>query len=793
MSNVSGMKKVSEFFGDAQTIIYDTIGGRKREVSLDENRVYIIPGYQREIRWSSENVQILIDDLEKGGKFLGTITLSTFEDGKYEVIDGQQRITVITLLISYLNTVVPERKRHTNICQIENGTFKKFADAISYGFDYKKIEVENLRLYNEIVETDVLDQRDDFAIIWNSIVERVQVMSTDAQIDLFVALEESEINVIVNEIDGTGSQRKFCIDYFIDINNKSVDLDSIDIIRAYAFKEDFERMTALWIEIQNKCNALHGLVKYSREELYYQYFICKVNRELDYQLTRSLGENYTIKENIEVYGKQYDAGTFVWNMFSKDRFYSELLEDLNSYLDFIELVLSHENGGNDEFKSMFHLDEVKRVSETQILNTHTIINYILRNDDVVPKMMVMKYYLEVLMPQTAEKKMYKCIYDINAVATIFSVADKKKESGQIANKLLPQKWENAIKEYAYKLLKTLPGGADFKKIALFNKKYTVESGQYLARRYYSLYDAYNWSSGNISVDEERYKNANITNGNNNMEHFIVNRKFEYALYLDDGNASDIEIKIPGKLRKYIATIANYLILNSRVNSNLKNRPVFEKIDIIEEAIRDNDIDYVIPSKRSQLHYFVIKKFLHDLSKYPVDELKSETKKREKKKLLRNYYLSYFAEEFIQLTQALASEEKIFIAEMEYYLSKYGFFKENDGMILSDDPGVFLYVEAEVDEKKRKIVFSAELGNPYYAETGECSEEYIALVESVGGKFTQIMGEEPCLSSSDEYCECPDVSYTFSFQCAPNIENIERFIKAIEEIDNSLCELCEKID
>ena len=189
MSNVSGMKKVSEFFGDAQTIIYDTIGGRKREVSLDENRVYIIPGYQREIRWSSENVQILIDDLEKGGKFLGTITLSTFEDGKYEVIDGQQRITVITLLISYLNTVVPERKRHTNICQIENGTFKKFADAISYGFDYKKIEVENLRLYNEIVETDVLDQRDDFAIIWNSIVERVQVMYEDEQIDLFVALE----------------------------------------------------------------------------------------------------------------------------------------------------------------------------------------------------------------------------------------------------------------------------------------------------------------------------------------------------------------------------------------------------------------------------------------------------------------------------------------------------------------------------------------------------------------------------------------------------------------------------
>lgn len=782
MRIASGMKKVSEFFDRGQTIIYDTIGERKQEVSLDENRVYLIPGYQREIRWSSENVQILIDDLGKGGKFLGTITLSTFENGKYEVIDGQQRITVITFLISYLNTAVPDRKRHTNICKIENGSFVKFGEVLSYGFDYKRIEKENLPLYKEMVETDVLDQRDDFAIIWNSIVERVQVMSEDEKIGLFVALEESEINVIVNEIDGTGTQRKFCIDYFIDINNKSVELDSIDIIRAYAFKEDFEKMTALWIDVQNKCNALRGIVKYSREELYYQYFICKVNSELDYQLTRSLGENYTIKENVEIRGKKYALGTFVWNMFSKDKFYAQLLEDLNAYLDFINLVISHETGGNDEFKSMFYLNAENRVSETQILNAHTIINCILRSDDVVPKMMIMKYYLEVLMPQTAEKKMYKYIYDINAVATIFTAAGKKKESEQIANKLLQKNWGNAIKEYAYKLLKTLPEIVDFEKVALFNKKYTVESGQYLARRYFSLFDAYDWSSGNVSVDGERYKNANITNGNNNMEHFIINRKYEYALYLDDGITCDIEIKITRKFKKYIATIANYLILNSRVNSNLKNRPVYEKIEILEDVIKDKGIDYVIPSKRSQLHYFVIKGIFHDLSKYPVKELKAETKKNKRKKLLQDYYSSYFEEEFIQLTQTLANDEKVFVAEMEYHLSKYGFFKDSDGRILSDNPGVFLNVEAEINEKKRKIDFSAELGNPYFAETGECGEEYIALVEAVGEKFTQIMGEEPCISSSDEYCECPDVSYTFSFQCAPNIEKIEQFLKAIEEIE-----------
>lgn len=217
------------------------------------------------------------------------------------------------------------------------------------------------------------------------------------------------------------------------------------------------------------------------------------------------------------------------------------------------------------------------------------------------------------------------------------------------------------------------------------------------------------------------------------------------------------------------------------------------VEILEAAIRDNGIDYVIPSKRSQLHYFVVKEVFHDLSKYPVKELKAEMKKSKRKKLLRDYYLEYFEEEFIQLTQSLASEEKIFRAEMEYYLSQYGFYKDGDGMILSDDPGIFLSVEAEIDEKKRIIDFSAELGNPYFAETGECGEEYIALVETIGEKFTQIMGEEPCISSSEEYCECPDISYTFSFQCTPNIEKIEQFLNAIEEVESVLCELGETID
>lgn len=606
MRNLSAIKKVEEVFGVKQVCIYDKINGRDNFIYLDENRTYIIPGYQREIRWSAENVQILIDDLKKGSKFLGTITLSTSEAKKFEVIDGQQRLTVITMLIKYLNNVVPENKRHEGICKIENQSFLNFNEVLSYNFDYARIEDENKVLYDEFLLNDPLLQREDFEKIWNSIAERVDSLSPKQRIDLFIALVESDLNVIVNEIEGTDTQRKFCVDYFIDINNKSVKLDELDIIRAYAFKEDFGVMTEKWINIQNLCNELQGSVKYSRDTLYFQYFICKVNKELDYKITK-LSENYTTKEDVEINEKKYSVGTYVWNMFSNDGFYSDLLVDLNDYLEFIKIVIGCETGGNDKFKDFFIDETGKRAGETRILNTHTIVNAILRNDDLVPKMMVMKYYLEILKPRNVKESRYKIINQIYAISNVFTMSRKRKGSEQIANRILQKDWEQAIRDYAYKMVLEIPSEIGFDKVAKVNQKYTLESGQYMARRYIGMLDAYTWNNGNISVNEDVFKNINITTGDRNIEHFIVNRKYGYALYLDDGTTVDIEINIPGKYKKNIATIANYIILNSRVNTKLGNRPVYEKIEMLETEIEKKGISYVIPSKTSQLHYYLIKK------------------------------------------------------------------------------------------------------------------------------------------------------------------------------------------
>ena len=629
MPNLSGIKKVNEIICSEEITIYDKPkGGRERTVCLDEGREYIVPEYQREIKWSTENVQTLIDDLRKGSKFLGTITFSTSKPKEFEIIDGQQRLTVITMMINCINEYVEDSRKVINLCNIRNKSFPYFKETLLYKFDFEKIKKENQPLYNAILTNDNQNQRKDFARIWKSITERVETLPLVDKEKLLLALCESELNVIVNEIEGTDTQRKFCVDYFIDINNKSVELDSLDIIRAYAFKEDFIQTTDRWVKIQQKCNILSGKVKYTRDELYYQYFLCNVNKEIEYKISK-LSNDYKIKEDVVIAGKEFASGTFVWNLFKNDKFYSNLLEELDEYLDFIEIVVSSETGGDDRFKQFFYDEKGKLVDETRILNAHTIINTILRNDDMVPKMMVMKYFFEVLKPNAVKYKNYRIISNINIIATVFTLSTKRKGSEIIASKVLLQDWQKGIREYSTKIYYEVPEEIGFDKINRDNGVVTTDSGLHAARRYFSMKDSCSISSGTLSIDEEKYKNENITSGEKNMEHFIINRDYTYTLFLNEGRTADVELTIPKKQKKNIATIANYLLMNSEINKELKNRPVYEKIDMLEGFIDEKGIDVVIPSVESQMHYYSIKKYMHDESKYPKKKLTEMKKKKDR--------------------------------------------------------------------------------------------------------------------------------------------------------------------
>ena len=79
------------------------------------NKRYVIPVYQRKYEWKEENCRQLYSDLKKvireqrGSHFFGSIVSSVVGNGaitEYHVIDGQQRLTTVTLLLLAMRNLI---------------------------------------------------------------------------------------------------------------------------------------------------------------------------------------------------------------------------------------------------------------------------------------------------------------------------------------------------------------------------------------------------------------------------------------------------------------------------------------------------------------------------------------------------------------------------------------------------------------------------------------------------------------------------------------------------------------
>lgn len=77
----------------------------KANRALFDKDKYIIPLYQRAFAWSDKEICQLIDDIKDFTAdyyYLGSLIVNLNKDGKYEVIDGQQRLTALFLLLDYV-------------------------------------------------------------------------------------------------------------------------------------------------------------------------------------------------------------------------------------------------------------------------------------------------------------------------------------------------------------------------------------------------------------------------------------------------------------------------------------------------------------------------------------------------------------------------------------------------------------------------------------------------------------------------------------------------------------------
>ena len=100
-------------------------GSEAKMISFMEgaDKRYVIPVYQRKYDWKYENCQQLYNDLkkividERDSHFFGSIVSAVVPNGskiEYHIIDGQQRLTTITLLLLAIRNLIAQGKVMTD-------------------------------------------------------------------------------------------------------------------------------------------------------------------------------------------------------------------------------------------------------------------------------------------------------------------------------------------------------------------------------------------------------------------------------------------------------------------------------------------------------------------------------------------------------------------------------------------------------------------------------------------------------------------------------------------------------
>ena len=155
------------------------------------NDKYFIPIYQRNYSWGDEEISYLIQDLwnaylnnENKNYYIGSLVVNKKENGDFEVIDGQQRLTTLTLIMHYfcMNNLyendftrnVHFEHRKDSDCALENlesdnipnvfknalKSIKKYWEADQKTVDQQKSLADFLLTKVEIIRTEVPENTD---------------------------------------------------------------------------------------------------------------------------------------------------------------------------------------------------------------------------------------------------------------------------------------------------------------------------------------------------------------------------------------------------------------------------------------------------------------------------------------------------------------------------------------------------------------------------------------------------------------------------------------------------------
>ena len=391
--------------------IYFPLNGEKKEaLSLEKDRIYNIPDFQREIRWSCDNVAMLIEDIKTKPRFLGNIILTKHFDNSFSIIDGQQRITVLTMILNAI------KKRHCGEidiiepCELSIESFSQFQNVLEKGFDsefYTK----------EVIESDKLKQLYNYEELWRFITGAEEIQNKRKAKNFLENLGESTFNLIINEAENVGEG----IRYFIDVNLKGKQLDTEDIFKSYLFKNDSgQEIRKQWYLLKSTVKEIEiSNMDYPLLKLLEHYLLCDLYRNDRYR-GMEFGTDFLLKKPFKENDITHRAGTHLIELIDDNQYMRRILERLNE-VSHLMLIIVKSDSLTEEIKKVFmHADNKEQIDIIELKVIHNIIGKILKDSKILPKALLIKYFNILLYGDDGKKKInIQKIYGIYMFTVLF--------------------------------------------------------------------------------------------------------------------------------------------------------------------------------------------------------------------------------------------------------------------------------------------------------------------------------------------------------------------------------------
>jgi len=528
-----------------------------------------IPKYQRPYSWGTQQIEEFWDDIiqENPTCFIGPVIINTenlnMEENNYvEVVDGQQRLITSTILSAVLRDTFKEfgdeKKARTLQHKFisfedddgEDKGYRLTTGMSTHDFFENNIQKENSNILDSNPETKEHKRvKENYKLLKKLLDTHLRPETiNENKINKIASIRDILKKLKVIEIQINNDSEAYEI--FERVNNYGVDLSLSDLLKNHILKNSNNKDEAslTWLEIENNIRSADSEMK----KFIRYHWLSKYSFKTEKQLYND------IKDEIKDYDK------FLLELLKASEIYNNILgPELSNYS---ELKVNNTSIGKKIFNAI-QASHLMSVSQDNVFYMALIRNIETNNLLVNPK----RFLLFI------EKFIFKyfavCHFPANKVERIFSKYAIKLEEVCVEN--AP---ENTIKKNTDRL---------------FNK--FQEELEDLARTE---------AIRGLFIDKFQEIKYGTSSKNRKLITYILNKfeenlngRNEYSLNFDVINIEHILPQKPDnwgysrqQVKEYVNNIGNLVLIDQRLNGQMGNKPLEEKIPILSEStLKMNDL------------------------------------------------------------------------------------------------------------------------------------------------------------------------------------------------------------